>query len=371
MCIKSIIMQGIYQANYFIPYGVYAKITRTIQELQPDKPEDGTTGFLAYNVPNKNRMKMKTGRFLTRKLNLNSGFLPDTVIQKLASNINTHLFPDLGIRLDKGKAITENYKNGVGGHSCMTGNCAEYTKLYEANPDRFQQLVMIQNGDSARAIVHKLDDGTYMLDRIYGTCEYLKGKMRDYAVKQGWPIRGKGGTVSGLNYTDGEIPYMDTMIYYKIVNGLLTIGTCLSSYDGVLSNTDGEFCSGILCECCEEYYDEDHMTLIGDCDYCESCVSRDFTYCESCCEYCVNDDAIEITDINQYVCKYCAGNEYSYCESCDEYVSETQTLDGNTEVCNNCSEEHYHCYSCGDLVSETENGYCEDCIPEEEEVNAT
>lgn len=369
MCIKDIIMQGIYQASYFISYDVYAKITRIIQELQPDKPEDETAGFLAYNVPNKDRMKMKTGRFLTRKLNLNSGFLPDTVIQKLASNINTYLFPDLGIRLDKGIAITENYENEIGGHSCMTGSCAEYTKLYEANPDRFQQLIIVQNGDSARAIVHKLDDGTYMLDRIYGTCEYLKEKMRDYGTKQGWSFRGSG-TISNLKYTDGEIPFADTMKDYKIIDGLLTIGTNLPYYDGTLDSTDGKFYSGIFCEYCEEYYDEDHIISVGDYYYCENCVSDNFTYCESCSEYCENEFVREVIDTGQYVCRHCAEDEYSCCESCNEYVSETQILDGDTEVCNDCSENHYHCDDCGDLVSKVEDGYCEDCIPEEK-VNAT
>jgi hypothetical protein len=273
---KQLIFKEIYRAGVYMSYGRYAGLMRRLEDLQPGKPEDGTSGFLAYNVPGKDRMKMKTGRFLTRRLNLNSGFLSDSVIQHIASAINESLFPDLGVRLDKGSAITRNYRNEVGGHSCMTGGCAECTKLYEMNPDKFQQLIMEQNGDSARAIVHKLDSGEFAIDRVYATSEYLKNRMKEYAAGQGWRnvYEVDGGTVSGLEYDDNCIPYMDSMIWGTVRGGLLTIST-EEGGDCTLQNTDGTLENGsVCCENCGDNVSEDNVYYAEDGGYCEHCYSE-------------------------------------------------------------------------------------------------
>ena len=104
-----------------------------LNELQPDKPDDGTTGFLAYNVgADKPRMKIKIGRFLTKKLQLNSGYLNDQIIQKIANEISMFLWSKICIELVNGSKITDNYENEIGSSSCMTGEYADYTRLYES-----------------------------------------------------------------------------------------------------------------------------------------------------------------------------------------------------------------------------------------------
>ena len=335
-----------------------AIVVRSLRELQPDKPEDETQGFLAYNVPGKARMKMKTGRFLVRKLGLQT-LLPDTAVQTLASKINAELFPGFGIRLDSGDDIRENYRDKVGGCSCMTGDCADYVGLYCDNPTRFSQLIIEQNGDSARAMVFHLDSGNTMLGRVYATCEYLKQRVRDYAEQQSWTTL--GGTMSGLEYTDGEVPYMDNLQSYRIDGGLLTIGSCLDRAMGKLTSQCGSLDSGTSCLNCNEIVSED-------CSYCDDYGN---TYCEvcwdellSCCNICgetVPKDDIEIVDEDQYWCENCIDNHAKQCESCNKFITDAVDVDGDS-YCPSCAEAYPICNDCGEYTLETNNcGYCVDC----------
>lgn len=320
-----------------------------LEQLQPSIPDDGSQNFLAYNVPGpaRRRMKMKTGKFLVRKLSLSNGVLTDVQIQDLASRINIELFPgSTEIRLDKGDDITENYREELGGRSCMTGDCADYTGLYASNPDRFQQLIMKQENDSARAIVHKLDNGQYLMDRIYSTCEYLKQAMHNYRNAHDWHDRTASGTVSGLEYNDGEIPYMDTLKYFQIIDGLLTISTVSYNSYGTLEQQDGELESGTLCESCRCRTPEDEIICVNDQSLCESCVEYDYSYCEECDEYYLNDNMRNIVDRDIWVCEWCANDSYTRCKDCGDYVSDSvKVVDGYCEHC--LPDDHKTPVPCG------------------------
>lgn len=358
------------------------RVIVTLKELEPDKPDDGTTGFLAYNVPNKPRMKMKTGRFLTRKLGLNSGFLDDVQIRKISDAVNMKLFPDIETRLDSGEQITQNYEDAVGGSSCMTGSDAQYTLLYESNPDRFQQLIMFYNGNSARAIVHKLDNGRFLMDRIYSDSEHLKDKMFDYAREHDWIYRTytSAGSynvsngmsseciVSGLNYEDGEVPYMDTLIKYCIERGQLTIfhRNVNKSADGTLDSTCGNLSeSGYTCCCCNDRVHEDDIYCNDNGNhYCLDCYHEYYFYCEHCNNDCSVDDQVYITDKCFHVCQYCADSHYYQCQECEKYFSldATYTVDEDELCCENCIDNYSQCESCGEYFSTIDDdGYCENC----------
>jgi hypothetical protein len=151
-----------------------------VNQLKPDKPEDEDVGKIAYNVPNKPRMKITTGKFLRRKLNLNKYF-NDVDLQAIADNINNELFPEIKVKLLKGSDITNAYKNCFGVSSCMTNDDAYKTRLYEMNPDRFEMLTMQWKNDEARAILHKLDNNNKLLGCIYSSSSNLKTKMKKYA----------------------------------------------------------------------------------------------------------------------------------------------------------------------------------------------
>lgn len=348
-------------------------ITEKLQQLQPDKPEDGDTGKIAFNVPNKDRMKIKTGRFLTRKLNLNNGFLPDAAIREITDKINTLLFPDIKIEIVSGIELTEHYYQKTGGHSCMVGTNSEYTRLYERNPDKIRMLIMHYNSDSARGIVWKLDNGRYFLDRVYATCENLKEKMADYASEHNWlrktlPVYDLSDLiVSNLTYHNGEIPYMDTLTCGCTCSTGLTVSVS-GCEDYNLENQDGELQSGYICECCGERVNEDEHCSTDDGVYCESCFNENFTYCEQCGETVSTDDIVRIEDTEEYFCSYCVNMKAHKCEDCGGYYkNECAEIEGDI-YCDSCAENYARCRDCGEQFIDSdcinEDGLCEDCRPE-------
>ena len=333
-------------------------IRELLDGLNPDIPADGTTEFIAFNAGDK-RLKLLTNRFLTRKLNLNHGFLSDEAIRELAANINKSLFPDkigTGIRLDTGTAITENYRNSLGGKSCMTGNSCEYTRLYEMNPKRFKQLVMVDENDTARAIVHLLDNGQRLMDRVYATAEHLKARMKEYALAQGWltwDIDNGWDTwiVSGLTYRDGCIPFMDTLTKGTIMDGLLTIS--YSSGDFVLNQTDGCLEENHKCSMCGHSTNNDDAWTDDDGNmYCRDCYDEGFFCCDACHEDCSQDGAVMITDTAQHVCSYCASNNYYLCNNCGDVFSTTTETDDHEYLCNGCLDSlgYRPCSECGEYT---------------------
>ena len=355
-----------------------------IAQLQPSKPEDQSTGYIAYSVPGKDRMKMKTTRFLTRKLNLNSGFLPDKVICQIADRINNDLFGNNGIevKLLAGCDITQAYRDEIGSHSCMTGDCADFTRFYEMNPDRFQMLVMLYQNDSARAILSKLDNGKYYLDRVYASSEYLREKMYEHARQNGWyDYEGRSPAaelvVSNLDYDDDSVPYMDTFQNGCTCGRGLTIsvsGCC----DHELTSTDGTLGSLNSCASCGCSVHDDECYYAGDENYCADCYCEIFTTCECCSEDIVSEDTVYIRDIDVSVCEDCSRRHYNVvqCEHCNDnferayieiewyYICNSCAESINYDTCADCEESFYP-----DNLTQHSNGnyYCEDCLPDEPE----
>ena len=375
---------GGYQSEKYPPEGdvdsadVYYtyrdKVCDEIDKFDPGKPKDGIPGYLAYNHGDK-RMKTRTGRFLTKKLKLTDK-LSETIIRGISDKINAELFAELDIRLDSGSKITDNYRHNVGSVSCMTGDSADCTKLYEDNPDRFQQLVMNFISDSARAIVVKLDNGQYFLDRVYCSSSHLRNKMQEYAIEHDWLWYNSGHiylgdegethnydmiVVSGLTFTQGEVPYMDTFYRYAIVNGKLDIfhTEINRSHDGNTDNTDGHLGESATCEWCGDNYHEDNVMYIEDLPICNSCLEDNFFHCGVCDKYHENDGAITISTHIRYnncisVCGDCLDN-YTECVECEgRFInSEIVQVDGVDDTCTKCAEQNaILCEDCDDWCSE-------------------
>lgn len=367
-----------------------------IADLAPGAPWDGTTGFISFDVPGRDRMKIKTRRFLTRKLDLNNGFLNDKSIGIIADNINSELFGVAGIdiKLVSGRDITRHYELETGGSSCMTGENYVYTLLYEENPDRFQLLVMFYQNDSSRAIISKLDNGRFYMDRVYSTCNFLSNRMRDYAIKKGWAYRKTDKAedlsvcnispneivVSNLSYKDVNIPFMDTMKRGCLCGQGLTI-SLNHCFDVELGGTDGYFTGGTQCYACGERVPEpeDDGCWAFENPYCINCFSELFIYCEDCGEAIYRDDSRYILDRDVYVCENCAYNNAVCCEDCGEYSQDNYVVVGGEYgggyVCLNCidSSNYGRCADCGnyfyseDLIcGEDGEYYCEYCEPEDE-----
>jgi len=347
-----------------------------IDYKRPGKPEDLSVGYIAYDTaPDTPRMKLRTSRYLTRKCKLHS-ILNDKEIRELADTINSYLWTNEElnkIELVSGSKITKAYRDCIGGRSCMTGNCADYTLLYEMNPERFQMIIAYNNADTARAIVHKLDNGHYFMDRIYTTAEHLKDVLKDYADSHGWGHKIKMPdlktlVVSGLEYEDGHIPYMDTMTCGCTCGKGLTIsyvGCC----DYELQSQHGELETHYVCENCGEAVSEESVFWQGTDCFCEYCFGELFVACENCGETVSVDATYCIADKQIIVCEYCARYSYHCCSHCrylfsDEacYGVENDVLcDGCYETfarnCNGCNEDFY----LDSLTKIDGYYYCSDC----------
>ena len=347
------------------------EILRAIVNLQPDKPDDGSTNFIAFDVPNKDkRMKLKTGRFLSRKLSLNSGFLNDQALQTLSDTINMELFGiiESDIKLVNGSDITDRYRRSFGSKSCMCNDCADYTKMYEYNPGRFQMLAMEFGNDQARAIVHKLDNGEYLMDRVYGSSDSICSSMEKFAVDSNWMYRRESCVyyngspiddydvciVSDLDYAEGEVPFMDTLTSGRLENDRLTIFHRRSkgSSDYELESTCGNLAGGDTCYSCECGVHEDEVCWADDHCYCQDCYCERFSYCEECDEDVLQEDMVHIEDKQIYVCNDCAANNYTECEDCNAWTANAYYIeDDDKHVCEKCFEDYTGCEKCDKYFS--------------------
>lgn len=364
-------------------------------KFEPTTPDDETYGFIAYAVPDKDRMKMKTGKFLTRKLKLNTNYLNDLSLRRIADSINSIMNPTCDYRLDSGEAILQNYQNCIGGNSCMCGSYARYVGMYVDNPRVYRQAIMICGNDSARAMVIKLDSGNYFMDRIYSTNSDLIDKMIDNAKSNGWFYRRHTSagsfaictcigeqisdysnfTVSDLEYTDGEVPYQDTLTLYKLSNnGKLSIAHNDSGLlsDGVLDSTEGYVGESNMESCynCGGNYSQDELIYSErtENDYCESCYSETFSTCDRCEETEFSDDMIHVEDVDQYWCESCVDNYAYKCSACSELnTTDFEVVEDNT-YCFDCAEsECSRCENCDELFIkgiDYEKALCETCQAE-------
>lgn len=360
-----------------------------INYLYPNKPEDNSAGYIAFDVQEKGRLKLKTARYLTRKCKLNSDLiLNDEQIRILAEKINSLLWTDDELNnaeVISGSAITKAYKDEIGGSSCMTGYNSGYTRLYEINPTRFQMLIIRSVNDSARAIVHKLDNDKKLLGMVYTTAEHLYDKMQDYAIQHNWfrydeldEIPKKDLIMSNLNFCEGEIPYMDVLTEGEIDNDLLTVSYnsglfSLQDQNGGLGNYQCEMCDERINE--DDTYNDDNGNI-----YCEYCFNENFKWCEHCEIPTPNEDSIFINNENKYVCRYCADKHYHKCESCNEYYNSDDIRDIDSDCyCENCFDKVADCCEdCGetfyteDLTSVGDNGpLCADCAMAVQEAEGT
>lgn len=336
-------------------------IYKQLELLQPDKPVDGTFGFIAFNVgAGKPRMKIKTGRFLTKKLGLNKNFMADKIIQKIATLINTYLFPDIHTALVRGSAITDAYSDEIGGHSCMTRENSCYTRLYEQNPDRFQMLIMQHGGNAARAIVHKLDNGDYLMDRVYADNETLREKMRDYAIDHKWFYHKfesiiefaheqisdyDNMIVSNLFFVDGEIPFMDTLKKYSLNGDKMNIFHTKNStqyFEGMLESSRGYLQSPHICEFCDRgIEEEENVWVVGELTICPDCYENYYFLCVNCKESYNIDDRVYIQDEGVDVCYDCAERYYTQCAKCYDWYKEVTAVKDGDEVCDDCLARCY------------------------------
>ncbi len=365
-----------------------------IEKLAPSTPDDCISGFIAYSVSNDKRMKIKTSRFLGKKLKLNTGFISEKDLQHFTDQINENLFPKLTIELVTGSAIMDCYRDDIGGQSCMTGYDCEKVGMYSSNTSIYCLLTMYSGNSNARAMVIKLDNGSFLMDRVYSDSSYLEDQMFFHAQKQGWYYRTYTGagdyqislnggqitdysdmTVSNVKYEDGQVPYADTLTQYENCGDTLNIlheqanGCC----DGILGDTDGYIIGGdySTCEDCEERIPDDDMNYVDQRMICGDCYTKHCFYCNYCETSHYDDDGHHVESMSATVCLTCLSQHFYCCDDCGDYHTEGEVnFTDEGCVCCHCYDGNY--FTCEQCETVTENAerkegsdgelYCETCI---------
>lgn len=336
-------------------------------EARPSRSDKGKISYLR----NDKRMHLSVRRFLTRILHLND-HLSDVQLDGMAAKIlescqiSDHKFEYL-----TGQKIQDAYKMRIGGSSCMTGDCNEYVGLYRDNPDKIKLAVVRYNRSSARCVIWLGDDKKLYYDRIYTDSKYcneiLIKELSDRDVIKIYecdvPV-----TVSDLNYTRGEIPYLDTMRYGTFLNGKLklTSGSVSGEYDEVLQGQHGNGESEHNCNNCGDGIDGEDIYSACDELYCEHCYSENFEICEHCNETHHNNNLTYVDSSSITYCDECLSEECFTCDTCDEifHRDEINCIDNQEDICNTCYNKNYtECIVCKETFynDDIDGKMCKDC----------
>ncbi len=216
-----------------------------IENLQVDRTGPGYTqnrvtikmGRLAKRIIDDNRVYWE--KFITRwKTEYEEKRTEDELIEEfvLQYKAATKKIFDKGFdtRIEniKGSDIRKwyhhsNYKTGKGSMhgSCMRyDSCVNYFEIYEKNPEVCSLLVYRDSPDKVamRALLWKLENGNFYLDRIYAADDTDKTIFINYAKRNGWLAydthKGSLPTdlkvkLNNLNYS--KYPYMDTFQWFN------------------------------------------------------------------------------------------------------------------------------------------------------------
>ena len=142
--------------------------------------------------------------------------------------------------------LCDNYDSKSYGYGGLSSSCMrfersqKYLKIYTQNPDKVSCLTLFNpdnNKIRGRALIWKLDNGDYYMDRIYTSNDY-KNVFLKYADKNNIDTYGDNPNDRITLTNKGEYdyyPYMDTFDYYTPDSGVL------SHSDGEISlkSTDG------------------------------------------------------------------------------------------------------------------------------------
>ena len=151
--------------------------------------------------------------------------------------------------------LRDNYEQERGqlGNSCMRyKSCQDYFDIYVNNPDICQLVILKSDDDKdkikGRALVWKLTDGEYYMDRVYTINDSDKLLFIDYArinkIKNLYDGSSDSWREVKLgDYTYKKYPYMDTFVVYNPTTKILRDDEDLWPNQGYISlqNTNGTF----------------------------------------------------------------------------------------------------------------------------------
>lgn len=257
----------------------------------------------------------------------------------------------------------DNRKSGPLHSSCMKGSkCQSFFGIYTDNPSVCQLLILKSDVDDAkivgRALVWKLVDDTYFMDRIYYVNDSQVNLFKEYAMSKGWcyKTRQESSDSTPIEFSPDKryyedltvkleksefrkYPYMDTLKYLDEGSDILSNNSKYSDVE--LESTEGG--RGTNCERCDG---DEEVT----CDYCDGDGTSE-------CSRCDGDGRIE--------CGECDGDGQVDCDECDgkgtlDDGSECPDCSGKGKIeCDGCNGNgDNECYEC-DGDGETECGECD------------
>lgn len=246
-------------------------------------------------------------------------------------------------------------------NSCMRYNrCQRYLNIYVENPNQVTMVIMKGTDPDkiiGRALIWKLKDGDYYLDRPYANND------EDINLFKEWG-RSKGYSVYGADYNHKEVelekanfpyyPYMDTFKWLNRGQNLLS--TDSSEFDDgnddwvKLEDTGGGFEEaqrGVYSEYHGEYIDEDSAVFAEDLqsyiysddayylEYKDEYVSNeaDVVYSEYDSNYYLEEDAVKSEYLNDWVYSNDAMEAY--------YSSEDQTWVPDNFMTRGLADEYF------------------------------
>lgn len=189
-------------------------------------------------------------------------------------------------------------KKGTLAGSCMRyAYCQEYLDLYTQNSN-VQCLILRSPNESdkimARALVWKLNNGKYFMDRVYYTHDYEVGLFTDYAKEKGWIYKeAQGSLPTGLKLGDSD--YLETLIvdlenvdfsYYPYLDTLKWMDMGKKTISNVsngtfpLESTEGEL--GVGCDFCGGSGEVDCPECNGSDEDCYFCHGDNQVPCPDC-----------------------------------------------------------------------------------------
>jgi hypothetical protein len=169
--------------------------------------------------------------------------------------------------------LKDNYEQERGqlGNSCMRyRNCQDFFDIYVKNPEVCQLLILKSDDDknkiTGRALIWKLTDGNYYMDRIYTINDSDKLLFQDYARINKIESSYDGNSSLDLevklgDHTYQKYPHMDTLVVYNPTTKILRGDEDLWPGQGYISiqDTQGGFRSDdvVWSEWSEEYISRD------------------------------------------------------------------------------------------------------------------